>query len=733
MILFSLARVEITRIFKVPHSWIFVILTVISPLFGFTLFKMNEAETAGTQLIINPLITGAIGSSILFALFTLLELDRANKFRVTALTNAITSPVALHIAKMVAVFAVAILAALVTILTYFPYTMVKMESFADPKLYVSAYSLFMIPAMCFACLFAAIFHQIFRRADISFVMVLACVFFSFHFYDAGDILLSWVIINIPVFSDGFGNSRPLRIGLYNRLFWLMFLTGAWIVSLLCTRKYEKNFFSSFLHNSKKWYLPVLGVCLLGVSINHYRNQPFFNKAPLEIDWSGFDSVYEINSGLNIISATAHVRPDFIRGALLGEITYIFDAPILGEDSAYGLKRMNINCGYSIYSMIADGNPVAFTDLDNDQFFTKNIEFDIPEGTKELKVEYGGYPMLWGASKLSLIGVEISHQNIELRMSSLIPDLRLSETRTEVGVVLPDHFIPLPSSLNVMVSGPKDNGDGTKTWVIMHPSVDYIEIFAADYASRTVEVTVPTAPSMAVEFFYHRNFEKLLEENSIDEVLTDVFNFCIEHFGPLHFLQDNYLRLVMTSAYNFGGGAVSGLSDMSETTFSIYSLTDPWKGATGKEILAHEIIHQWWGLNRVVWDDYDDFPAWTAEGLTVYSTYRLYKEKYGEEYGQANYVDSWIAAVEEMNRNFYRRHPEYLDVLPQRFADIISVNERSILKYSYMPLLIHRAAELVGGDEAIDGILFALAQSNNYENMTFQEFLDACGLAMEDLI
>jgi len=53
-------------------------------------------------------------------------------------------------------------------------------------------------------------------------------------------------------------------------------------------------------------------------------------------------------------------------------------------------------------------------------------------------------------------------------------------------------------------------------------------------------------------------------------LADVFNFCTERFGPLHYLQDNHLKLIQTTAFNFGGGAA------------------------GKEILAHEIIHQWWG-------------------------------------------------------------------------------------------------------------------------------------------
>ena len=727
MYFLPLLRAEISRIFRSPFAWLFVILTAVCPIAGFTFFKINMTETAGTQLIINPLTAAAIGSVILSALFTLLELDRVNKYRVSALTDTMTSPVMLHIVKMLAVFSVALLAAIAAILAWFPFTMIKMESFADPILYFSSYFLFMMPAMYFACFFAAVFFQIFQRADISFVMVLACITLSFHYYPSGDILLTWVITNVPVFSDGFGNARPLRMGLYNRIFWFMFLSGAWILSLLCTRKYGKGIFGSVVCNVKKWYLPVSGICLIVLSINHYGNQPFFNKAPLETDWDSIFSVYDINAGLNIISAAAHVRPNFDRGTMSGEIKYIF-----GENSAYGIKRMNINCGLSVYSMTADGNPAAFTDLANDHFLTKSIDFYIPEGTRELLIEYGGYPMLWGASKLQFTDVEISRYNTELRTSSLIPDLRLENTNTEVSVVLPDNFLPLTSSLKAKTGGPVDNGDGTKTWTITHPTSDYVEFFASDYDSRKVEITGSAAGSMIVEFFFHRNFGTLLEEHGMDEALTDVIDFCLKHFGPLHFLEDNYLRLIMTSAYNFGGGAVSGISDMSETNFSIYSFADSRKGAAGMEIFAHEIIHQWWGLNRVIWDDFDEFPAWTSEGLAVYSTYRLYKEKYGVEYGRINYVEKWKQAVDEMNRNFYRRRPEYLEILPQYFKDIISVSEQNVLRYSYMPLLIYKAAELAGGDDAMDRILYNIAQTNNYDIFTFQEFLDACGLTLEDI-
>ena len=55
-----------------------------------------------------------------------------------------------------------------------------------------------------------------------------------------------------------------------------------------------------------------------------------------------------------------------------------------------------------------------------------------------------------------------------------------------------------------------------------------------------------------------------------------------------------------------------------------------------------------------------------------------------------------------------------------------------MKYSLMPLKIRRAEELVGGEEAFDAILAELSRSNQFEILTYQEFLDACGLTKEDL-
>ena len=53
----------------------------------------------------------------------------------------------------------------------------------------------------------------------------------------------------------------------------------------------------------------------------------------------------------------------------------------------------------------------------------------------------------------------------------------------------------------------------------------------------------------------------------------------------------------------------------------------------------------------------------------------------------------------------------------------------------MPLKIRKAEELVGGEEAMDQILrslFSRELDPAYPYLTYQDFLDACGLKEEDL-
>ena len=126
-------------------------------------------------------------------------------------------------------------------------------------------------------------------------------------------------------------------------------------------------------------------------------------------------------------------------------------------------------------------------------------------------------------------------------------------------------------------------------------------------------------------------------------------------------------------------------------------------------MIHELVHQWWGLGNMFDTSGPDSP-WSAEGLTCYTTYRIVKELYGGDYAREHYVDQWRGEVEDYYLNFYVRRPEYLEALPE-------------------------AERLVGGEAAMDEILYGLFNREldpMYPYLTYQEFLDACGLTEEDL-
>ena len=137
----------------------------------------------------------------------------------------------------------------------------------------------------------------------------------------------------------------------------------------------------------------------------------------------------------------------------------------------------------------------------------------------------------------------------------------------------------------------------------------------------------------------------------------------------------------------------------------------------------------------MFDTVDSTSPWSAEGLTVYTTYRIVKELYGEDYAQEHYVDQWQQAVDDYYLNFYVRHPEYLEMLPENEQLAISNSLSRVRQYSEMPLKILKAEQLVGGEEAIDQILHDLFNREldpMYPYLTYQEFLDACHLTEEDL-
>ena len=78
-------------------------------------------------------------------------------------------------------------------------------------------------------------------------------------------------------------------------------------------------------------------------------------------------------------------------------------------------------------------------------------------------------------------------------------------------------------------------------------------------------------------------------------------------------------------------------------------------------------------------------------------------------------------------DFYVRNPDYLANLPEDKQLEITGNLTYVRQYCEMPLKILKAEQLVGGEDAFDRELDPM-----YPYLTYQDFLNACGLAEEDL-
>lgn len=718
-------RVEAGRVFRSRGTWLVMLLTLLSPLFGYTLYQPALTSTKASQLLANPALAGALGGTVLFALLTLYELSRVHVTGTAVLTESIVSPMVMQGARLVGLLLAATATGLLTGLVYLPYTAAKLGNLFVLWDYVMCYGVVMLLGLWLGCLLAATAYQITRRVDISFVIIAACVLLSMTSFVNESFLLRWINPIIPILSDDFSNTQVLRMAAYNRLFWLLIFGGAWVLSQLCTRRYGKGVFGSLTRNLRKVALPITAIVLVVAGVTAYAQQPFVNHAPLD----GFDDEVDWPDGISQLSTTVDARPDLRRGTFDGTATYHMRN--MGSEPVTQL--MSINCGYTVKKLTIDGEPVPFEDLNDDIVRVKHIRFQLPTGKDiVVEVEYGGYPQMWSISESTMGGDEVSPRYIYLTGAAFAPIMEATweDSYTNVGeITLPENLVPLlygtaePEKLAELE-------DGSVRWRL-EETMPLIYLYAADYVVEDVSVE-----EMSVGFYYSRKHQAVMERVDIAETLKDVMRYCVNNIGSLSFADGDYLKLVQMSAFMFGGYAGGGMSVMGESSFVEDILSDPLRGASGQEVMAHEIIHQWWGLGRM-FNEYDEDvdPAWSAEGFTVYSTYRMMKEKYGDAYAQKNYVDVWQREADALSRDFYQRHPEYLSRLPEQYAASVLSAHDSTMKYCIMPLKILKAAELVGGEDRMDEIMRELFSTEDLimpYYLSYEDFLDACGLTKEDL-
>ena len=715
---------ELRRLLQSRLTWLIMALTVLSPVLGLVLYKPATSTTMLSMYLANPAITGGVAGAILFGLLAIFELDRARRSRVDILTDAVVSPLTTALTRLLALLTAAVLTAGLTMLVWLPISAGLIGSVFTGVNFLLAYLLLMGLALPLGILAAAAAYQFTRRADLSMVLFIAFCALSLTVW-ADDWQLCWLNPCVWALSDDFSNFRVFRSVAWMRLTWLAALAGVWTVSYLCIRQYGKGIFGSLARSVRRIYRPAVALALLACSGTAYAAQPFIDNSNPDLTVMSF---YEIPyaEGVTFVRRSAQVFPDTDAGTVTGRASYRFQNTSGQEQSI----SFGINPGYTISNVQEGGTDVPFTVSGYQEYNEALLEVTIPaEEEVELTMEYSGFPQesiptMQGGKELSSEYLCLENSALSPRVMNVLPGE--AGYPAEIEITLPASMIAIPfSSSEAEVLS--ENEDGTRTWRYEANSAGGI-LYAGDYICEQIE-----AGGMTIEFYYGRKHQAVMEAAGAVDAVKEVVDYCTEHYGTLSFGTGETLKLIQSRVAG-GGYAVGGASLLDEADFTIANLEDTSKGAVPGETFIHELVHQWWGLGNM-FDTVDSTNPWSAEGLTVYTTYRIVKELYGEDYAREHYVDQWQQAVDDYYLNFYVRHPEYLEMLPEQVQLAISNSLSQVRQYNEMPLKILKAEQLVGGEEAIDQILHDLFNREldpMYPYLTYQEFLDACHLTEEDL-
>ena len=720
----KLFPLELGRLLQSRLTWLIVLLTVLSPAAGLVLYRPATSTTMLSLYLANPAMAGGVAGGVLFGVLTVYELDRVSRSRADVLMDAAVSPLTMALTRLLALLAAAVGTLALTMLVWLPVSAGLIGSVFSGVDYALAYGLLMGLALPLSILAAGAAYQFTRRADLSLMLFASFAALSLTVW-ADDWQLCWLNPCVWALSDDFSNFRVFRSVAWMRLTWLAALAGVWTVSYLCVRQYGKGLFGSLARGVRRAYRPVIALALLACSGTAYAAQPFIDHSNPDLTVMSF---YEIPyaEGVTFVSRSAQVFPDTAVGTVTGRASYRFENTSGQEQSI----SFGVNPGYTISNVQVGGADVPFTVSGYQEYNEARLEVTIPaEEQVELTMEYSGFPQeslptMQGGKELSDDYLCLENSALSPRVMNVLPGENGYPAAIEITLPASMTAVPFGSSEAEVVS---ENDDSTRTWRYEDNGAGGI-LYAGDYVREDIE-----AGGMTIQFYYGRKHQAVMEAAGAVDAVKAVVDYCTEHYGKLSFGSGETLKLIQSRVAG-GGYATDGASLLDEADFTANNLGDAAKGGGAGEVMIHELVHQWWGLGNM-FDTSDSTSPWSAEGLTVYTTYRIVKELYGEAYAQEHYVDQWQQAVDDFYLDFYVRCPEYLEGLPESVRLNISNSLSGMRQYCEMPLKILKAEQLVGGEEAMDQILNSLFNREldpMYPYLTYQEFLDACGLTEEDL-
>lgn len=552
---------ETKRVLKSRFTQIIILLASVFPLIGALLSPYIKEEISNlifginsstllSQTILFPAKAGAVLSTLAFTALTVFEFDKILRFRVNYIIEPISSSIKINLTKITGLMCAGLISTVGSMIIMIPHYIFNMGSLTNFSYFLLSYFLIILGSIVLAILMTAGFYLIFRNVNITCIIMLLAVLFSFL---AGNIdyQYMWVQTGASGLSENFGNGNIVFGMLWNRLFGLSVAMSIFLFGMLCDRCYEKGLFKSLFKNCKKYKL--LPICflvsILGVFFV-YQNEPIFKSLSLT------DAASMLISGKNETPVNLSV---------IGTSNMFVDLKIEKAKNyatgAYCQELQNsTNKPQNIYFELADGYHINEIKLDNVDINYKQaspkiinsaklsnvFEISIPKNTKaKLDISYSGTPKALSVVKDFSKGINKNYVNLG-KAKDIAPVVCVEQNDRIIKGA-----IKIDSKFTVITQGDKNQKisehDGVTAWSFSCNQLSDLSLTAGRYGifERNVSGT-------NVEFFYPLAASKEFESRGNDTL--DIFSFFSKKFGPLG--RDS-LKVVITSGVHGGNGFQSG--------------------------------------------------------------------------------------------------------------------------------------------------------------------------------
>lgn len=717
----SLVENEIKYMFKGKVVILLILITCIMLAIGINSLNMtndfnlfNIRKTSST-ISFNSAKFGATISSLLFALFTVLNLDKDRRKRSRTIVESNIDYSNIIKARIFSTIFYAIITTIVGMIVVMAIQKLIYGIPIDISYYLFSYLVMFFPTLIFSILMISGFYLLTESLDIS-VLTFGMIFIKS--LTSNNYLLTWVRTNLDIVSDFAGIEPVGKTIIYNRLLWFLISLSIFFIGLLFRRRYECGLGSSLLINMKSKGLIVLTILVILGSGFTYSKEPYTMELMDDLDISIDENIYL--SGIH-----PEIKFDSENGEMDAHISYDF------INNGSNKINFNTNDGLKIKSLKVNGKKAAY------QKNKSVIEVSIPNVEKiNIEIIYGGKVkcdkngvgggMPGYISKNSIYLLEVS--NWIFRPLVAEGDM----------IDISGHYIA-PDYLTMVVPGKLvdvETSNGNKKWIFEYSShTADIGAFAARYEKIDIEVN-----NMTIEFYYTPKHKEYVDNMQITEHIKSMMEYYIENIGE-YYSNEYPLKIAEVSIYKRGGHSSENVITFAENTInrdiSMYSILnknrdieDFWKVniyANDLNLIAHEMAHQWWGTGVNVVED----TPWSSEGLANYFSYKYIQREFGDMVSSGTFLTPWKYRVDELKNYYYIKNDDMKEKLNEKFIKSLEMEKRQAELYYLMPLKFVKGEEIQGEKAFLEGIQ-GVYRRHLLKDLTYDEFLQEMNLTKEEI-